>query len=53
MTKRLDPEVKVLRAISRALAATKTLDSHAQRRVLGWMSEKAYAELRKVGSGER
>ena len=53
MTKRLDPEIKVLRAIGRTLMATKTLDSRAQRRVLGWMSEKAYAELRKVGSGER
>jgi hypothetical protein len=47
MTKRLDPEIKVLRRIARALDAANTLDDKTRRRVLGWTGEKTYSMLRK------
>lgn len=51
MTRRLDPEIKALRAIGRALQATKELDVKTQRRVLGWLCEKSHAEMRKASAG--
>lgn len=48
VTKRLDPEIKVLRRLGRAIRAGYELDARARRRVFGWLSEKAYSEARKA-----